>query len=171
MNQKHCLLSSVILALSCSVSISAQTEQVFTDPSNRFTLKLQGEWRAVSYQDAVGRSKTEFVYRDRSEGLLRIAKESLGGRKASDFVREEEETSRVYKGGFEITVKEPFGGGALSGMRLSYHYLEGGRKLTASYYFLEQGDTLWILRFTGKRGSLDTIRNLTDQLARSFRPL
>jgi hypothetical protein len=103
--------------------------------------------------------------------LLRIAKENLGGRKASDFLRDEEETSRVYKGGFEIIAKEPFGGGALTGMRLSYHYLENNRKLTASYYFLEQGDTLWILRFTGKRGSLDTNRNLTDQLARSFRPL
>jgi hypothetical protein len=41
-------------------------------------------------------------------------------------------------------------------------------KLTNAAY-LQDKNAVWVLRFTGKRGSLDTVRNLTDQIARSFR--
>jgi hypothetical protein len=155
----------------CLVSLehAAQTDKQFTDPAGKFTIRLVGDWRVVSYNDAVGRPKTEFVYRDRSEGLLRITKEGLGGKRLADFVRDEEESSRVYRSGFELITKEAFGGGALNGMLLSFYYAEGNRRLAAGYYYLQEGDSAWVLRFTGRRGSLDTIRNLTDQLARSFR--
>jgi hypothetical protein len=161
----------LFLAIAFVATALAQSEQEFSDPSGRFKITLLSEWRPVSYSDAVGRQKVEFVYRDRSEGLLKITKESLGSRTLAEVVHEEEENLRLYRPGFELAGKEAFGGGVLRGMRLSFHYVEGGRRMAATYYFLQDGNSVWVLRFSGRRGSLDVIRNITDQMARSFRPL
>jgi hypothetical protein len=147
-----------------------QGDREFTDPSNTYKLTLVGDWKAVTYNDAVGRQKTEFIYRDRSEGLLKITKENQTG-SLSELVRQEEENLRVYRSGFERSSTEPFGGGKLSGIRLSFFSAEGPRKMSNTYYYLEDKGAAWVLRFSGKRGSLDTIRNLTDQIARSFKPI
>lgn len=162
-------LSSLVIAAICCLPAFAQTKE-FTDPSGKYKVELMGDWRPVTYNDAVGRSKTEFVYRDRSEGLLKIARESVGGRTIAAFVQDEQETARIYRSGFEMASKEPFGGGGLSGMRLSFFYVEGGRRMAATHYYLQDSDSVWALRFHGRRGALDTIRNITDQIARSFRP-
>jgi hypothetical protein len=150
----------------------AQSGTQFEDPAGKFKITLLGEWRAVSYSDAVGRAKTEFVYRDRREGLLRITKESLGsGGSLESTVRGEEENLRTYRQGFERAATEPFGGGTLRGLRFSFYATEGGRPMASTYYYLEDGSSVWVLRFTGKRGSLDSNRNLVDQIARSFQPI
>lgn len=149
---------------------SAQSGQEFVDKDGKFKLTLVGDWKPVSYSDAVGRQKTEFVYRDRSEGLLKVTKESLNGQLA-DLLRQEEETLKVYRSGFEGASREPFGGGPLSGVRLSFYTVDSGRRAANTYYYLQDKNAVWVLRFNGKRGSLDTIRNLTDQIARSFQPL
>lgn len=161
----------VAMFLVCALSwvAVAQTEKEYKDPAGQFKLTLYGDWRAVSYSDAVGRQKTEFVYRDRAEGLLKIAQETLSGSLA-DMARQEEESLRIYRAGFERASSEPFGGGALTGIRFSFYSTDSGRQTASTFYFLQDKSNVYILRFTGKRGALDTIRNLTDQVARSFQP-
>jgi hypothetical protein len=150
---------------------AAGQSQEYTDPSGKYKLTLLADWRPISYSDAVGRARTEFVYRDRSEGLLRITRESLGGRSLGAIVQDEEENSRMSRSGFEVSAKEAFGGGSLRGMRLSFYYVESGRRMAATHYYLEDGDSVWMLKFIGRRGAIDTTRNITDQIARSFRSL
>jgi hypothetical protein len=150
-------------------SVSMQSSQDYADPAGKFKLTLFSEWRPISYNDAVGRQKTEFIYRDRSEGLLKITKEGLSGGSLADFVRQEEESLKIYRAGFERSAMESFGGGAMTGVRLSFFSTEGGRQNASTYYFLQDGNAVWVLRFTGKRGSLDINRNVSDQIARSFR--
>ena len=162
------LLLMVVLFGCMAQAVAGQGGQEYTDPAGHYKLTLVGDWRAVTYSDAVGRQKTEFVYRDRSEGLLKIGRESLAGSLA-DVVRQEEETLKVYRAGFEGSSTEPFGAGALGGIRLSFFSTEGGRKMANTFYYLLDKNAVWVLRFTGKRGALDTARNLTDQIARSFR--
>jgi hypothetical protein len=154
----------------CSVAAPAQSGQEYEDPAGKFKLLLVGDWKPVTYSDAVGRQKTEFIYRDRSEGLLKISRESLSGSLA-DMVRQEEERLKMYRAGFERSASEAFGGGALTGVRFSFFSTDSGRQNANTYYFLQDKNAVYILRFTGKRGSLDTNRNVTDQVARSFRPL
>lgn len=161
------LISTLALILACWPALC---QQEFRDPESKFRIELIGDWRPVSYSDAVGRQKIEFVYRDRSEGLLKISRDSLGGRTLAELVRDEEESLKIYRSGLEIAGKEPFSG-ALRGIRFSFYYLEGGRRMAATHYYLQDGDSVWVLRFVGKRGVLDVIRNITDQMARSFRPL
>ena len=171
MNHKCLFLLTAILTSVITLTASAQTDKEFLDPAGKFKLTLTGDWRAVSYSDAVGRQKTEFVYRDRSEGLLKISKESLSASSLSDMVQQEEESLRIYRSGYERAAREAFGGGGLAGMRLSFFTNEGSRQLASTYYFLKDGSSVWVLRFTGKRGSLDSNRNITDQIARSFSPM
>ncbi len=146
----------------------AQSETEYVDPDGKYRFKLVSEWRAVSFNDAVGRQKTEFVYRDRSEGLLKVARQSLSGSLA-ELIRQEEENLRVYKPGYQRVTLEPFGGGSLTGTLLAFFTNEGGRQMANTYYYLQDGNAVWVLRFSGKRGTLDINRNLTDQIARSFR--
>jgi hypothetical protein len=152
------------------VTFGAQSGQEFVDPNGRYKLTLVSDWKAVSYSDAVGRNKIEFVYRDRSEGLLKITKESLNGSIANN-VRQEEENLKTYRAGFERAANEAFGAGALRGLRFSFYSTDGGRQVANTYYYLQDGTTVWVLRFSGRRGVIDTTRNLTDQIARSFQTM
>lgn len=161
---------AIVLLAGFASAVRAQNGQEFTDPTGQYKLTLIGDWRAVLYNDAVGRQKTEFVYRDRAEGLLKITRETLSGSLA-DAVRQEEENLKIYRSGFEGAARETFGGGALSGIRLSFFSTEGRRKMANTSYYLQDKNAMWVLRFTGRRGSLDTVRNLTDQIARSFRSM
>ena len=167
---KYCSLVLSTVFLLNGIATAIQSGQDFKDPAGQYQLTLLGEWRAVSYNDAVGRAKTEFVYRDRSEGLLKITRETLPGA-LSDLVRQEEENLKIYRAGFEGAAREPFGGGVLTGIRLSFFTTEGNRKMANTHYYLQDKNAVWVMRFSGKRGSLDTIRNLTDQIARSFKPV
>jgi hypothetical protein len=169
MKYRGLLLATAVLLTGVVSAAAANNDQEFTDQGGQYKLTLIGDWRAISYNDAVGRQKTEFVYRDRSEGLLKITRETLPGALA-DFVRQEVENLKIYRSGFEGSASEAFGGGALNGVRLSFFTTEGNRKMANTYYYLQDKTAVWVLRFTGKRGSLDTARNLTDQIARSFRP-
>lgn len=160
-------LATAIMTLG---SLATAQSQEFVDKEGKFKLTLTGDWKAVSYNDAVGRQKTEFVYRDRSEGLLKISREGLNGSLA-DMIRQEEESLKIYRSGFEGSSREPFGGGNLNGVRLSFYSVDSGRRTANTYYYLQDKSAVWVLKFTGKRGSLDTIRNITDQIGRSFQSL
>jgi len=168
--KQTCLLFIALALLTTTPAVLSQNSPEFTDPAGQYKVTLIGDWRAVSYNDAVGRPKTEFVYRDRSEGLLKISRETLSGSLA-DAVRQEEENLKIYRAGFDGSSSEPFGGGPLIGIRLSFFSTEGNRKMANTFYYLQAKNAMWVLRFTGKRGSLDTGRNITDQIARSLRAL
>jgi hypothetical protein len=161
------LLTATIVSAFPIVGLS-QSGSEFEDPAGKFKISLLGEWRSVSYSDAVGRPKTEFVYRDRREGLLRISKESQAGGSIENMVRNEEQNLKSYRPGFERASTEAFGGGALRGLRFSFFHAEGTRQIASIFYYLEDGNSVWVLRFVGKRGSLDANRNIIDQMARSF---
>lgn len=162
---------TALIIFAVSAISQAQSSQVFTDPAGKYKITLIGDWKAVSYNDAVGRSKLEFVYGDRSEGLLKITKEKLNGVNLSGKVREEEANLQMYRAGFERASTEPFDAGSLDGRRFAFYSADGGRKSASAFYFLQDGDYVWVLRFTGRRGVLDTIRNVTDRMARDFTPL
>jgi hypothetical protein len=162
----------ILTALFLSVaSALAQTEREFVDETEGFRIALAGDWRAVSYTDAFGRRKTEFVYRERNEGLLKISKESLGVRLLAEYVQSEMEWFKQSHTGCIWFSSEPFEGGALRGFRVALYYIEGNHHFVATHYYFEDAGVVWALRFSGRVGSLDAIRGITDRMARSFRPL
>ena len=69
MSKQGLLLMASLAVVVFPLSSLSQTGKVYEDNTNGFRINLIGDWRAVSYNDAVGRHKSEFVYRDRSEAL------------------------------------------------------------------------------------------------------
>jgi hypothetical protein len=98
--------------------------------------------------------------------MIRLTiKQNLDGRSLDDIVRAQEvNLSLSSRPG--VHYKEPFDGGFLSGIRMQALCNEGGRLVTGVYYFLQDGDTVWTLRFTGRAGSPGLARNITDGVAR-----
>lgn len=155
-----------ILVGTCSFTM-AQAEREFIDKPNGFKITLVGNWRADPYTDAVGRHKTEFVCENRDQGLLRITRQNLSGSSLQDVVRREIDdftlcNSCVFAG------QEAFAGGSLSGIRVALYYIEGDRRIVGTFYFLQDKEAVWILRFNGRAGSSGMAREITDSLARSF---
>jgi hypothetical protein len=169
MNSK---LGRWMLALLCifGPAGAAQTDREFIDEHDGYRIVLIGDWRASAYNDAIGRRKTEFVFRDRSQGLLRIGKQPIDGRTIADIARTELEGLKLCEPGLSISENDVFVGASLPGRRLAFCYTERGRWVAAAYYFFEDGDSVWILRFTGRMGMLDVNMDLTDRMARSFSP-
>lgn len=166
------LLSLALLFISVPAGAAlAQSGEEYTDPGGRFKITLQGDWKAITYSDAVGRQKTEFVYRDRRVGLLKISSTSLSGGTLGDMVRQDDENQRTYRAGYVPGSNEDFGGGGLPGVRLAFYTTESYKQVANTTYYLKDGNRVWVLKFTGPKGTLDTMRNVTDQMARSFRPL
>jgi hypothetical protein len=145
----------------------AQVDREFIDKANGYKITLAGNWRADPYTDAIGRQKTEFVSENRDQGLLRITRENLRGSALQDIVRREVDDfelcySCVFAG------QEAFAGGYLTGIRVALYYIEGERKIVGTFYFLQDKEAVWILRFNGRAGSTGMARETTDSMARSF---
>ena len=156
----------VVLVVGIHADALAQSEREFTDKEEGFKLTLAGDWQPVSYTDAVGRARTEFVSKDRAEGLMKIARERLAGRALTEKVRGDLEDLKLryaclYTGQEAIS-------GLLSGVRVALYYFEGGRWIVGTHYYFEDGDVVWMLRFTGRPGSAGMARETTDKIARTF---
>jgi hypothetical protein len=156
----------LVLVATCSFTL-AQAGREFIDTANGFKITLIQNWRGEAYTDAVGRQKTEFVYENREQGMLRITRENLRGSSLHDVVRREIE-------GFTLdnscvsTGQEAFTGGFLSGIMVAHHYVEGNRRMVGEFYFLQDKQTVWILRFNGRAGSPGMAHEIIDYMARSF---
>jgi hypothetical protein len=114
----------------------------------------------------VGRQKNEFVYQNREQGLLRITRENLKGSLLQNVVRREIEAFTLCNSCVS-TGQETFAGGSLSGIRVEHYYVEGNRRMVGQFYFLQDKETVWVLRFNGRpvpRNGRETI----DNMARSF---
>lgn len=155
-----------ILVATCSFTM-AQSGREFIDTANGFKITLIGNWRAVPYTDAVGRKKTEFVYENREQGLLRITREDLRGSSLQDVVRREIEAFTLCNSCVS-TGQEAFAGESLSGIRVAHYYVEGNRRTVGEFYFLQDKEAVWVLRFKGRAGSPGMAREIIDNMARSF---
>ena len=154
------------LCISLCVTAVAQSDREFTDKADNFKIILVGDWQPVPYTDAFGRQKTDFVFHNRAEGLLKITKESLPGRSLANKVNSVLEDLKLryacmYTGQEAIR-------GQLDGILVAIYYFEDGRSKIGTYYYLQDGDSVWILRFTGRAGSPGLSRDITDKMARSF---
>ena len=150
----------------CPVT-SAQGEREFIDKANGFKITLVGNWRAESYTDSVGRQKNEFVFEKRDQGLLKITRENLAGSSLKDVVRREINNFTLCNSCVS-TDQEAFAGGTLSGIRVAHYYVERDRRMAGTFYFLQEGEAVWMLRFVGRAESPGLSRDITDALTRSF---
>ena len=149
---------------------AAFQEYSYTSPKSEFTVEFPSNtWRKVGEPDDI-HQHTEFIYGDRLDGYLRIRKEALPeGTTVKKFAEDDQDQRTRFLPGFVDGKSEPFNG-RLDGVTLSYEFTQAGKPMAGrSYYLQSDKNTVYVLRFTGLRQKLLSIRNQTDFIARSLK--
>jgi hypothetical protein len=164
---KFSFLLPAVLGLFLAVSAFAQNNK-FSDSNAEYTFDLpEATWKMTA-KPSVLSPNVEYVYGDRRDGFLEVRKLTLAsGEILSDLIRNEEEKLQFLKG-YVTGKEEPFSGN-LKGTVFNYEYVSSGRNMSGRFYFLKvDNSTVYVLRFTGERDKLRSIRNQTDSVARTF---
>jgi len=161
------ILLSAILVLMFAVSVSAQGSN-FANPDVEYSFDLpDAKWKMTVKPSATS-PNVEYVYVDRSEGHLDVRKLAVRDKAIlSDVIRDEEQKLVLLPG--YVAGKDENFGGFLNGTVFNYEFVRSGRPMSGRFYFLKVNDnTVYVLRFTGFRDKLRSIRNQTDSIARTF---
>ncbi len=162
------VLLGLSMLLAFGASAFAQTWS-FSDPNVDYSFDLpEAKWKLTAKPNAAS-TKTELVYGDRREGLLEVRKIDVEkGQTMTDIVNDDEQKHRQFLQGYVTGKIEPFAG-RLKGAAANFEFVAGGRNMAGRYYFLRSGDTtVYILRFSGPKDGLRSLRVQTDQIARTF---
>ena len=150
-----------------AVAAFAQTE-TFSDPNVEYTFDIpDAKWKMVSKPSPTS-PNVEYVYVDRNDGhmevrKLKVAQDSV----LSDVIRNEEQKMQFLQG--YVAGKEENFGGHLNGTVFNFEYVRAARPMSGRFYFLRANPTtVYVLRFTGYKDKLRSIRNQTDIIARTF---
>lgn len=157
-----------IFALTALASASmAQSE--FSDPNAEYLFSLPSDAWKMTVKPSQMSPNVEYVYNFRRDGHLEIRKSTVDQNAPFSEIIREEEQKLQFVPGFVAGREENFKG-ALSGRIFNYEYIRSGRNMSGRFYFLKADPTtVYILRFTGEKNSLRSLRNETDQIARTFR--
>ena len=153
------LLFAGLAAAQGSSFRSADVDYAFDLPNER--------WK-MTVKPSAATPNVESIFGDRTEGHLEVRRLNLPPRGViSDLIKEEEQKLQFLPG-YVAGKEEPFGG-FLSGTVLNFEFVRGGRPMSGRFYFLKASDSsVYVLRFTGFRDQLRSIRNQTDSIARTF---
>lgn len=157
----------LFFGLFLAVSALAQT-QSFSDANAGYRFDLpETNWKMTAKPSALS-PNVEYVFGDRRDGHLEVRRLALkSGDTLLDLIRDEEQKLHFLKG-YVAGKEEPFAG-KLRGTVFNYEYVSSARNMSGRFYFLKADDaTVYVLRFTGERDKLRTIRNQTDLIARTF---
>jgi hypothetical protein len=148
----------------------AQQNLTFSDLNTAYTFDLpEAAWKQT-VKPTAGNGNVEYVYGDRRDGHLEIRKITIAsGELLSDVIRREQEQKLQFLPGYVPGKEENFAG-ALKGRVFNFEYVRAGRNISGRFYFLKSDDTtVYVVRFTGEREKLKTLRNQTDSIARTFK--
>lgn len=166
--RRFVILAACLLAL--ALPALAQEPQPYTNDDLDYVVELPNTtWRVVPLADSV-HHHAEFIYNDRSDGLLRVRKEVVdAGTKPADLAARDRDNKLRYQRGFVEGKEENFPG-RLSGIAANYEYTAAGKPMVGRIYYLQADPrTIYVLHFTGSKDTLLRLRAQTDSIARSFR--
>jgi hypothetical protein len=163
-------ISIIFLAVCGLFSIAPAFGQgvLFSDPSVDYTFDVPDDRWKMTVKPSTARPNVEYVFVDRNDGHLEvrrltIPKDAILG----DIVREEEQKLQFLPG--YVAGRDENFSGKLRGSIFNFEFVRAGRPMAGRFYFLRANDTtLYMLRFTGFRDKLRSIRNQTDSMGRTF---
>ncbi len=158
---------SAIVGLLFAASVFAQTD-TFSDTNVEYTFDLpEAAWKQ-SVKPSATSPNVEYVHGDRSSGHFEIRKVMIkAGESLADTIANEEQRLQFQPG--YVAGKEENFSGTFGGKIFNYEFVRSGRNMSGRFYFLKADDkTVYVLRFTGMRDKLKSLRNQTDSIARTF---
>ena len=162
------LLSPILLALFAVSSAFGQLGS-FSDPNVDYSFDIPDERWKMTAKPSATKPNVEYVFGDRNDGHLEVRKLALGKDAILADVVRDEELKLQFQPGFVAGKEENFAG-RLRGTIYNFEFVRAGRPMAGRFYFLRANEsTLYVLRFTGYRDKLRSIRNQTDSIGRTFR--
>ncbi len=161
------ILFSIILSVLAVVSASGQAGD-FSDPNVDYSFDIpDAKWKMTVKPSATS-PNVEYVFGDRNDGHLEVRRLKVKKEAPlADTVRDEEQKLQFLPG-YVAGPDENFVG-RLRGSIFNFEFVRAGRPMSGRFYFLRAGDdTVYVLRFTGYRDKLRSIRNQTDSISRTF---
>ena len=161
------LLLSIAACLLFAVSAFAQADS-FSDADVEYSFDLpEAVWKQT-IKPSTTSPNVEYVYGDRNSGHLEVRKIAIkSGDLMADTISGEEQRLQFLPG--YVAGKSENFDGALDGKIFNYEFIRSGRNVSGRFYFLKADDsTVYVIRFTGMRDGLRSIRNQTDSIARTF---
>ena len=146
---------------------SAQVSR-FNDPNVDYGFEVPDERWKLTVKPSATSPNVEYVFADRNDGhlevrRLNVAKDAILG----DVIRGEEQKLQFLPG--YIAGRDENFAGRLRGSIFNFEFVRAGRPMSGRFYFLRASDnTVYVLRFTGFRDKLRSIRNQTDSIGRTF---
>ncbi|MBX3295069.1 MAG: hypothetical protein KF762_05105 [Acidobacteria bacterium] len=159
--------SIAMFFFACVSAVPAQNNTVFSDPNVEYSFDVPDARWKMTVKPSVTNPNVEFVFIDRLDGHLEVRKLNVAQNVLISDVIKEEEQKLQFLPGYVAGREENFGG-KLNGAILNYEYVRAGRPMAGRFYFLRSGNTVYLLRFTGFRDKLRSIRTQTDIIARTF---
>ena len=161
------VLFAVAIGLLVTFPAFAQTE-TFSDANVDYTFSLpEATWKQT-VKPSTTSPNVEYVYGDRSNGRLEVRRIIIQANDMLADVIKTVEQSLQFQPGYVAGKQEEFKG-SLGGKVFNYEYINSGRNMSGRFYFLKADDkTVYVLRFTGQRDKLRSVRNQTDSIARTF---
>ena len=162
----HTILTLALVALSvCGAAAQGST---FSDPLVEYTFGVpEDKWTMVVKPSATN-PNVEYVYGDRRDGYFTIRKLTVGKDAVISDVIQDEAQSVQFRPGYVANKDETFTG-KFRGTVFNFEYVAASRSMAGRYYFLRADPTtIYVLRFTGGKDSLRSLRTQTDQIARTF---
>lgn len=164
---KSSLLFSFLIAL--SVSAFAQTD--FSDPNVDYTFTIPNDSWKITVKPSEVSPNVEMVYNFRKDGHLEVRKLTVEENALYGDIISQEEQSLQFLPGYVAGTEDNFRG-TLSGKVFNFEFVRSGRNMSGRFYFLRPtsgSTTVYVLRFTGLKDMLRSIRNETDSIARTFK--
>ncbi len=155
------------IALLAFAGLAGAQVNSFANADVEYVFELPDERWKMTVKPSATTPNVEYVFGDRTDGHLEVRRASLAPRAPiSDLIREEEQKLQFLPG--YVAGKEEQFGGHLNGAAFNFEFVRAGRPMSGRFYFLRSGDSVYMLRFTGFRDKLRSIRNQTDLIARTF---
>ena len=161
------LIAVIAFAILFPAVVTAQ-ESNFSDPNVDYSFVLpEAGWKMIAKPSATS-PNVEYVFNDRREGHLEVRRLTVAKDAYMTDIMRDEETKLQFMPGYVAGKEENFSG-VLRGNVFNYEFARAGRPMLGRFYFLRADDTtVYVLRFTGERDRIKSIKNQTDSIARTF---
>lgn len=161
------IIFSLALSFILGLSVFGQSG-LFSDPSVDYTFDVPDDRWKMTVKPSSTKPNVEYVYVDRNDGHLEVRKLTVAKDAIlADVIRDEEQKLQFLPG--YVAGRDENFAGRLRGSIFNFEFVRAGRPMSGRFYFLKANEnTIYVLRFTGFRDKLRSIRNQTDSIGRTF---
>lgn len=166
--KQHKLAFVFVITAIVLLSGRAFAQEMFSDANVDYTFSVPDTKWKMTVKPSATSPNVEYVNGDRVDGHLEVRRLTVARDAVlTDVIRDEEQKVQ-FRPGFVAGKEENFSG-RLKGAIYNFEYVAAGKSMSGRFYFLRANEnTVYVLRFSGQKDTLRSVRHQTDSIARTF---